>query len=598
MTRLERIVFAHNQYWSGKLSPLTDPQYDQEILWLKKEYPDHWILKSLGNEAKNKVHHKAPMLSLEKAYTFEEVKKFINDSSRDGDECFVCQAKFDGLAAKLHDGILATRGNGEYGEDITRKIPDIVLVQGTVLRPLNEVKTVDFCLGEIVCLSSVFEKFGQEFKHPRNFVAGMVGRKGALPKGVKLHLVEYKTSPGFKFTKKEFDEKLWQKILLYFENYSIYPKDGIVIKVADKKHYKELGRTSHHPLGAIAYKYKGETATASLISVEWQSGKDKLTPVANISPTELNGVIITKVTLHNYKTVKDFKMQVGDELTIERSGDVIPHLLDVKKTELSKEYIDIKSCPVCNAGLTHIGPNVFCSNEECSGKFSSKLMNSIREFEIEFVGGITLERILSIGKINSFADFLDIKVPDLTGCGLGLTMSVKIRSSIESKRKNVPAERFLAALNIGGVGRDTWKDILKKIDFDRLTSEKIPVQELTAIEGIGELTARKIRQGLCIAKEEIERMKELTTVKKIVTARSSKTICFTGKMPKSRTYYETLAREYGFEPVDGVTKDLSLLVCDDPNSTSSKMKSAQKYGVKILSLQDFIIGVENETNSN
>lgn len=589
MTRIERLTFAHNQYWCGKASPLTDTEYDREILWLKKEHPDHWILKSLGNEAKNKVKHESPMLSLEKAYTFEEVQKFVEDSSRDDNEAFICQIKFDGLAAKFRKGVLATRGNGEYGEDITRKIQDLILVMGSVERPFKDVDTVDFCLGEIVCPLSVFKKFGQEFKHPRNFVIGMIGRKGKLPEGVKLHFVEYKTSPSFVFYKKGFDKKSWERILLYFEGYSVYPKDGIVIKVSDKKHYKQLGRTSHHPLGAIAYKFKGDTATASLISVDWQSGKDKLTPVANISPTELNEVIIRKVTLHNYQTVKDFKLQIGDELTIERSGDVIPHLLSVKKTELSDQFVDIKSCPICHSSLRHAGPNVFCSNEDCPGKFSSKLINSIREFEIEFIGGVTLERILSIEKINSFADLLEIKIPDLTGCGLGLTMASKIFESIQRKSNVVPAERFLAALNIGGVGRDTWKDILRKIDFERLTEEKIPVGELTAIEGIGELTARKIRQGLCLAREEILRMLDLVTVK-VDISYSSRTICFTGKMPEPRSYYENIAKEEGYDPVDSVTKNLDLLVCHDINSTSSKIKAARKFNVSIVALKDWLRG--------
>lgn len=591
MARLERLILAHEKYWAGQTSPLTDVQYDQEIEWLKKEHPDHWLITAIGGKQKcGKVRHEEPMLSLNKAYSFEEIQKFVKNTARSKQEKYLCFAKFDGLAAKWHNGTLSTRGNGEVGEDITDKIPFIDFIKKDQRYSFAETISLHARFGEIICPRSVFRNFGEGYKHPRNFVIGMIGRKGALPDGLKLNFVEYRSSPCYEFEAANFTESLWQEVVSFFDEYSTYPKDGIVIKIADEEYFDELGVTTHHPLGAVAFKFANEQTESKLLSVDWQCGKHKITPVANIVPVELGGVLNKRATLHCYKNVNEIDLHIGDDIILERAGDVIPYISLAVKTKESKNKVKIEYCPVCGSDIEIKGANVYCLNNFCPGKSLARLLAAIKELEIDFVGETTLIQIIGKTGRNSIGSFLQIELSELANdCGLGEKTAQKIYNSIQQRSQNVTPERFLAALNIEGVGRTTWRTILKVFTFDKIIGEKLSPQELAKISGIGPLTARKIRQGLIAKKDEINEF--LSAVEmgiQKVSETQDKTICFTGKMPEKRSYYEHLAQRFGFQAVDHVTKELSLLVCDDVNSPSSKTKTAKKLGVAIMSLEDWL----------
>lgn len=576
--RIKRIIESHNAYWNEGITVMSDSEYDKEIEWLKTVEPDHWLLSTIGGTA-GKVKHNPPMLSLNKAYTFEEIKKFVKKTARNKNEQYICQAKFDGLAAKLENGVLSTRGDGKFGENISSKMSGINFIYGK--------KNNSIQLGEIVCSYITF-RIQTEYKHPRNYVAGLINSKKKISSESGLAFVEYDESPKIVFTAQDLTIHKWAEIIDFFEEYDYYPKDGIVIKLADKEYGETLGKTEHHPLSAIAFKFANEQTESVLLEVEWQPGKNKLTPVAIIKPVVLGGVTITKATLHNFETVANLDLHIGDKITIERSGDVIPHILTANRTENSKKKVLIVECPVCRSVIDFIGKDVRCTNPSCRGKIYARLLAQIKEFEIDFIGETNVKKIVNQIQITDMMSFIKVTKKQLIEAGIGEKNSEKILQSISAKTKSLTAERFLAALNIEGIGRSTWKQILKIIPFDKLVKEKISMKELLNIDGVGLTTARKIRQGLLLNKKSIQETLKVVNIVTESDIRSCRTVCFTGKMPEKRSFYEEIAKRNGMMPVDTVSKELNLLVVSEVGRKSSKVEKAEKLGIQIVELDKWL----------
>lgn len=587
--RIKRLIEAHESYWAGLESPLTDDEYDSEIQWLKKKHPEHWLLTKIGGSSQpsEKVIHNIPMLSLDKAYTFNDVEKFIHKVSRTKDEKFIAQSKFDGLAGKFDGKVFSTRGNGFIGENISSKIRDTILIQGDQGHPLEKVNRE--ILGEILCSQEQFEKFGKEYKHPRNFVSGMVSRKEKMPEGFKLHLVEYSSSPTKVFRRHEFDEKKWKEILSFFNDQTTYLQDGIVIRVSDEKYWKELGATAHHPLGSIAFKYQGQKANARLLDIEWSIGKRNITPVGIITPVKLGGVIIERVTLHNAGFIEDHNIAIGCEIVIERAGDVIPHVI---QNNTPGEVKIIDTCPVCQSRVNRVGPEISCPNEDCPGRNINRLYSSIREAGIDFIGQKTLTKIMSELSIRYLWQLFDVTIEDLERCDIGSAMSRKIFKSIQQNRI-MTDDKFLACLCIDDIGKNTWKTILSFLDLNIIINS-ISKKNLSGIPNIGQITVRKIIQGIKSRRSEISNLLHRVRLQKDSEEQPRKTICFTGKMPQKRSFYEDLAKKHGYQPSDTVNKNLTVLICDDFFSNSTKLKKAKAMGVQILLLEEWLERLNHE----
>lgn len=595
LQELVQLIEYHNQrYWELGEPEISDDDYDRLMVELRSRDPNHPLLHWVGTQrtasAGGKVKLAKPMLSLDKAYSLEEVVEWAQKYIRSKDELLLAQPKYDGISANFDGTILATRGDGEIGEDISDKLPLIELEAPNYTGQLNRPAR-----GEIVIrkddfanlYSHIYKKGGGVYKNSRNAVAGIMGLKDIsdmIRQHAKLTLADY-SLVSFKIKFSELSGR-FAEIIETVEALP-YPTDGVVFKLADTAYSESLGATSHHPRGQIAFKFSGIRRKTKLLAVEWSFGKNALTPVAELDPIEIGGVTIKRATLHNAQNIIDMDIQIHDEVTVERAGDVIPYIVS---REPGGERINamITNCPGCGSTLVRRGPELCCVNPECFETNLQKLTAAVKNFGIEQLGEPTIRKMmLSLG-VKKLSDIFKLTQNQLLKLdNFAEKSAANLYREIDTA-KHVADYQFLAALNIPNIGLDIAKILLKHFKLEELST--LSEDELLNVPGIGEKRAKAIVEILHSEAQEINDL--LATVEVSKTAQNSSTtrptICFTGKMPEKRSFYENLAAEHGYEAVDSVSQSLSLLVTADISSNSSKTGKAKKLGIPIVELQDFL----------
>ena len=595
LQELVQLIEYHNQrYWELGEPEISDDDYDRLMVELRSRDPNHPLLHWVGTQrtasAGGKVKLAKPMLSLDKAYSLEEVVEWAQKYIRSKDELLLAQPKYDGISANFDGTILATRGDGEIGEDISDKLPLIELEAPNYTGQLNRPAR-----GEIVIrkydfanlYSHIYKKGGGVYKNSRNAVAGIMGLKDIsdmIRQHAKLTLADY-SLVSFKIKFSELSGR-FAEIIETVEALP-YPTDGVVFKLADTAYSESLGATSHHPRGQIAFKFSGIRRKTKLLAVEWSFGKNALTPVAEFEPVDIGGVTIKRATLHNAQNIIDMDIQIHDEVTVERAGDVIPYIVS---REPGGERINamITNCPGCGSTLVRRGPELCCVNPECFETNLQKLTAAVKNFGIEQLGEPTIRKMmLSLG-VKKLSDIFKLTQNQLLNLdNFAEKSAANLYREIDTA-KHVADYQFLAALNIPNIGLDIAKILLKHFKLEELST--LSEDELLNVPGIGEKRAKAIVEVLHSEAQEINDL--LATVEVSKTAQNSSTtrptICFTGKMPEKRSFYENLAAEHGYEAVDSVSQSLSLLVTADISSNSSKTGKAKKLGIPIVELQDFL----------
>jgi DNA ligase (NAD+) len=594
------IEYHNRRYWEIGEPEISDEDYDALLKKLESVNPDHPLLQKVLAPAvasAGKVHHAKPMLSLDKAYSLEEILEWAKKYARSEKELFLVQPKYDGISANFANRVLATRGDGVDGENITDKLPLIELEtkghKGKIDRPVR---------GEIVIrdddfktlYSQIRRKDGKTYKNSRNAVAGIMGLKeigDILAQGAKLTLVDYNLV-SYSVTIAEFAGK-WPEILKEVEELP-YPMDGLVIKLADEVYGDSLGNTAHHPRCQLAFKFSGVRRKTKLLDVIWSFGKNCLTPVAQLEPVEIGGITIKQATLHNVKNLIDKDIQIGDMVTVERAGDVIPYIVSREEGEKRSSPI-ITECPCCKSTLVHDGPELRCTNSECSETKVQRILAAVRNIGIERLGEPNIRKMMNTLGVKTLKDIFELKMEDILKLeGFKEKSASNLIREIQAARR-VEDFSLLAALNIPGIGKNTAKKILENYTLAELRT--LTLEQLSEIDGIGpersDAISRELHKQSAFLDELLNSV-ELITTKGGVKI-SAPTICFTGKMPEQRSFYENLARKSGYEPLDAVTKELSLLVVAELSSASSKLDKAKSYGVKIQALEDWL--KTTQTNS-
>ena len=605
MTELEKlsveqlaaqIEYHNRKYWEEAEPVISDEEYDLLVRRLTELAPDHPLLQAVQSPmvaGSGKVIHRDPMLSLDKAYSLEEVLTWAAKFVRSDDEGFLVQPKYDGISASWSGGILATRGDGETGENITDKVPLIELEHPAGTMPLAEFKGQ--ARGEIVIREDDFRTLypkimnrnGKPYKNSRNAAAGIMGLKDIslmLLQHAKLTLADYSLH-SWKTTWKNFRSD-WQDLVDQIEQLP-YPMDGIVIKLADQEYSRSLGNTAHHPRGQIAFKFSGVRQQSKLLKVEWSFGKTALTPVAEIEPVEITGTTIRHVTLHNLQNILDHDIQIGDTVTVERAGDVIPYIVESAPGETRTPCV-IDHCPSCGAALVRDLPELRCVNPDCPETLLMRLLAAVKNIGIERLGEPNLRRMRSVLGVKNLKDIFNLTVPDIMRLeGFQELSANNLYKEIQAAR-TTPDYQLLASLNIKGIGPNIAKAILKTNTLKEL--EGMNAEQLAKLEGIGPERAGAIEKELRERKAEIDELLECLTViqTKSDSSEDRPTVCFTGKMPEKRSYYENLAKANGYDSADSVTASLSLLVTAEADSTSSKAVKAAKLGVKVMTLADWL----------
>jgi len=589
-------IEKHNRlYWELGEPAISDADYDKLLRDLEAIHPGHPLLTKVNAPAvygEGKVVHAKPMLSLDKAYSLAETLQWANKHARGPDELFLVQPKYDGISANFDGSVLSSRGDGAEGENISAKLPLITLEttghRGKVDRPVR---------GEIVIRDDDFKNLfrdikkrdGKPYKNSRNAVAGIMGLKDISEmrgQGARLTLVDYDLV-SYEVALRDFAAR-WQGILDEIEALP-YPMDGVVVKLADAQYAESLGNTAHHPRGQLAFKFSGLRVQTTLLAVEWSFGKSCLTPIAKFDPVEIGGVTVKQATLHNAQNIVDKGIQIGDTITVERAGDVIPYVL-ASEPGAERHPCLIDACPSCGSALGRVGPELCCPNPDCPETRLARLLAAVRSIGIERLGEPNVRKMVKDLGVKTLADIFDLKLLDLMRLdGFQAKSAANLFNEIQAAR-NTTDFQVLSALNIYAVGKTVAKRILEKHSLEELRG--LSAAELATIDGVGPERAESLSSELRAQAAELD---QLLTRLKVVSTKGSNpvaalkpSVCFTGKMPEKRSFYEDMAAARGYQAVDAVTKDLALLVADDVEGSSSKLQKARKLGVKIMALPEWL----------
>lgn len=629
----EQILRWRDEYYNKGKPSVSDSVYDNAEARLKELAPNSRVLTLVGTPEKStfpKVQHDESMLSLEKDYTIEGIEKFRSD--RD----IVASSKIDGNSLKLfyENGKLilgATRGDGKVGADVTPNIKTI----GDIPLELPDNFTGKIS-GEVYMKKSIFKKHLARIKKlvaegkakeddipvsARNYAAGSMRQEdprvtferelnfmayNILPENYtiksKKELFTTLRNMGFDIPKAIFIPKSKPIVdaIKIFENVRSsleYNIDGIVFEYDDIEYQESLGATRHHPKGKIAFKWQSEEGVSELIDIEVKVGRTgRLTFTGIVKPIELSGATIQRCTLHNYEHIEKHKIQIGDDIRITRSGEVIPKFLKVenhKSVSLRQNFV-ITECPECGEKVVREGVDLLCKNPECSGQALQRIIRFVEVAEIDEVGKGSLQKFYDEGLISTPADLYRLKKEQILKLDkFGDRSAQVVIDNVQSKTE-LSLEKFLTALGIKGLGRAASEILADRFgNIDKILNLKY--SDINTISGLGDVTAEQIVDGL---KKNEDFVNDLLTVIKIKAPEqksdklNSASFCLTGKVELnfegkkyvSRKEIEKIVKSKGGVIKSTVSKDLNYLVCDEP-SNSSKFQKASKLNVKVISGQ-------------
>lgn len=603
-----RLEQYNDAYRAGR--PLVDDDtYDRLVDELRRLDPTHPFLDAVEPETfagRQEVRHPAPMLSTEKAYTDEQLARFVARVHKEAlllgidPVLFRVTPKLDGLAGRDEAGVLVSRGNGLVGYDISNVFAKGVVAEGG--RGLG--------LGEIVIVKSYFDEFLRDkFEHPRNMVVGIVASdtlnadaRGALEEKA-VRFVPYSRLPCWSGEA----DTLLREITPISERLMAetdYPLDGVVVEAIDARLKERMGATAHHYRWQIAVKRKGETAETSVEGIQWQVGRTGIiTPVLEVAPVALSGATIRRVTAHHAGMILKRCIGPGARIEVIRSGEVIPKLERVIQPAQAAGLPE--TCPACGEAATLEGDFLTCINLLCPAQTERRLRHWFSTLDnADWFGIKTIRKLVAAG-YDSLEKIYAMRVEDFAALGFGPVLSVNLFEALTASRtKPVEEWRFLAAFGISHLGAGESRKLLEQIPLNQLFQELASAAEqsrkmerIVAIRGFGEIKSRSIVHGLAAIQPTFKRMQAIgfaliSTARADATARvqtavSGKHIVFTGKMVRgTREAMQAQARQLGATVQTAVAANTDYLVCGDKVGPT-KLDKATALGVTILSESDY-----------
>ncbi len=562
---------ANETYYNSGETILTDKEFD--------------LLADNGLEIKSfhkKVKHFQPMGSLNKIKTEKEFNKWFNNAN-------ICKVspKLDGNSVelifenkKLIQAI--TRGNGFEGNDITEKIK----YTKYKLPLTNELQSIK-------CEAILPKEFQTKFdKNIRNIVAGVLNKKDIDIDILKeIHVIDF-NSIWLYYTDLNYNlvEGLFQdwKENFYFEI------DGIVVELIEKIHEE---KDPLLPTNILALKFNKKGVDAEIGFHSWKLGKhSKLTPVLILKEAvEIDGTQVKRVSASNYSLLKAAGLGIGAKVKVIKSGDIIPYISEV--IEPSKE-IQIVTCPECGvfAEINESKVDLICPNEHCQGKTINKLQHIFKIFDLEFISDATVKTLYYNG-FEHLEDFFKAKEEDFTSVeGFGKRKSQNIISKL--KNLKITESQVLECAQVHGIGRKQCEKLIEHFGLDKFLNGFIVEEDIEKIDSFGEIHAKTIIKNL----ENFDEMYNVILDCKIKIKKNNFTkkenkvnIVFTGKCEQyGRKELTNLLNDKGYNVQSGIKKDTNILLTNDINSNSSKLKKAKEYNIKIIDYNNFFKGIEDE----
>lgn len=651
---LRETLEQHNyNYYVLSAPTISDREFDslmKELQLLEEQFPEyadpHSPTQRVGSDLSKEfeqVVHQYPMLSLGNTYSEEEVKDFYERIARELNEPFeiVAELKYDGTSISLiyEEGRLVravTRGDGTRGDDVTANVKTI---RSIPLKLRGEYPATFEIRGEVLLPWAEFDRLNKEreeqeeplFANPRNAASGTLKQQNPaivaarkldaylyyvlgeeLPTNTHYGNLEAARSWGFKIPDVISVCKSLQDIYDYIARWDVERKklpvatDGIVLKVNSLRQQKHLGFTSKSPRWAIAYKFQAERAVTRLNSVSFQVGRTgAITPVANLEPVLLAGTTVKRASLHNADIIEGLDLHLGDNVYVEKGGEIIPKIVGVDLESRSLLIGDkvrfIRTCPECGTQLVRPEGEAahYCPNESgCPPQIKGKIEHFVTRKAMNInIGPETVEDLYEAGYVKNTADLYTLKVGDLLRLERWAEKSARNLMVSLEESKQVPFERVLYGLGIRYVGETVAKRLASAfLNMEQLS--KASLEELTAVDEIGERIAQSVIRYFADEKNQqlVNRLKDyglqMAIAEDKLVNRSEKlkglTIVISGTFSKhSRDEYKAMIEQHGGKNSGSVSSKTHYILAGE-NMGPAKLEKASKLGVKIISEDEFL----------
>lgn len=638
---------CRDAYYNRSDPLIPDAEYDALFDTLKQMEQESGIVlsnsptRTVGYEVKSKltkVKHDIPLLSLDKTKNIGDLIKFIKANS-----CLM-MFKYDGLTVELiyNEGSLvqaSTRGDGYVGEDIThnaetfKNIPLSIPYKG-FLRVVGEaiIHKQDFQF-----INDNLPIGEKPYANARNLVSGSVRQldnKICSKRNVYFMLWDVleglddiTTNPDSR--KSKFltcmelgfnkphgliadDLSALEDAISSLKRQAVdkgIPIDGLVVKYDSISYSKQKGGTSHHNNDGIAFKFEDEREQTILRDIEWSLGRTgQLTPVAIFDPVELEGTVISRASVHNLSYLKDFDLNINDEIEVYKANMIIPQIFKNLSAQKRTEKLGVQHptiCPCCGqpVSVEHVNntDTVYCTNLHCDGKKLSAFEHFVSKpaMNIDGLSEATLGRFIERGWLNTFADIYHLdqhKTSIVKMDGFGAASYNKLWNAIENSKK-VTFDKFLVALGIPNIGKTAAKAISQYCQGDTGQFEYLLNQNFdwTTLDDFGQVMSESIKQWfkdtvntrayvellncIQIQKPDVKEIQDSTFANKVVVV--------TGTLQHfTRDTITARLEELGAKVSGSVSKKTDYLIAGE--KAGSKLAKAQQFGVKILTEDDFV----------
>ncbi len=636
---IELLNKASKAYYKDDIEIMSNAEYDElydELVLLENETGliySNSPTQNVGYEAANeliKERHESPMLSLDKTKEVPVLAEFL------GNQLGLLSWKLDGLTIVLtyENGTMVkavTRGNGEIGEVVTLNAKTFVNL------PLNiPYKGKLIVRGEAVIKYSDFEiinasisEASSKYKNPRNLCSGSVRQLDpsiTAKRRVNVFIFSLESAEEIDFNNSNEEKFKWLKTLGFdvvpykkvtaltiedavkeysveIENFDV-PSDGLVLLMDDITYGKSLGMTAKFPKNAMAFKWKDELATTTLLDVEWSPSRTGLiNPVAIFESVELEGTTVSRASLHNLSIIEGLELGIGDQITVYKANMIIPQIKEnlTKKNDL----VPTKICPACGGPTVIKNENdvktLICPNPECPAKKIKSFVDFVSRnaMNIEGISEETLEKFIGCGFINNFADIYKLeqyKERITSMIGFGEKSYENIINSVNQSR-NTQCFRILNALGILGIGVANAKVISKHFNYDFNKIRNASFEDLINIEGIGDVLANSIinyfndKKNSFVIDELLNEVNiELPEIKEGFDKLKGLTFVITGSLNiyENRDALKAEIESFGGKVAGSVSAKTSYLINNDILSNSSKNKTAKSLGIPTITEEEYI----------
>ena len=653
--QLREELNQHNyNYYVLDKPTISDLEFDlklKQLQDLEHRYPEYFDENSPtqrvgGAITKNfkTVQHDYRMYSLDNSYSKEDLiewEKRIQKVLGEVPLEYVCELKYDGASISItyENGQLKraiTRGDGFQGDDVTNNIKTIKSIP---LKLKGNFPQKFDVRGEIILPFAGFEKMNQElmdigelpYSNPRNTASGSLKLQDSaevskrpldcllyfiigpnLPFHSQFDSLESARNWGFKVPKEPRLARSLDQVFQFIDFWDIhrhklpYETDGVVVKVNQFQHQDELGFTAKSPRWAMAYKFKSEQVSTRLNSISYQVGRTgAITPVANLEPVQLAGTIVKRASLHNADQIEKLDIRIGDEVFVEKGGEIIPKIIAVDWSKRPINSIPTKyiaNCPECQTELVrsegeanHYCPNFYGCPPQIIGRIQHFI--SRKAMDIEGLGGETVALLFNNGLVHNYADLYKLTLEQILPLERMAQKSAENLVKGVENSKNVPFENVLFALGIRFVGETVAKKLAKHYkNIDALS--KATFMDLVLVDEIGERIAQSVLDFFenPINKEIIEQLKaqgvQFEIVEKInpnaTDKLTGKTFVVSGVFEKfSRDDLKNAIEDNGGKVGSSISAKTDYVVAGD-NMGPAKLEKANALKIPIISEDDFI----------